>query len=120
MEKLITVTTTKELEEALKAGETKILLKGEVAEKIKKGKKRKKGAVIGGIALAVAGLAALPFTGGASSAGIIGGLGLTLGTITISAAELAILVGGSIAIIGLCKGYDITFNPDGSVTLKKK
>ena len=115
-----TVTTTKELEEAIKAGETQLLLKGEIAEKIIKKKKRKKGALIGGAVLALGGLIALPFTGGASAVGIFAGLGLTIGTITMSAAELAIIVGGSIAIIGLIKDYDVKFNSDGSVELKKK
>lgn len=37
-----TLTTTKELEEAIKAGETQLLLKGEIAEKIIKKKNAKK------------------------------------------------------------------------------
>lgn len=114
------VYTTTELEEAIKAGETKLLAKGELAERIRKQKKRKKRTLIGGLALTAAGLVALPFTWGASTPLLLGGLGLTIGTVTISAAELAILVGGSIAIIGLYKGYNITFNPDGSVTIVKK
>ena len=114
------VYTTKELEEAIKAGETKLLAKGELAEKIRNQKKRKNRRLIGGLALAAAGLVALPFTWGASTPLLLGGLGLTIGTVTISAAELAILVGGSIAIIGLCKDYTITFNSDGSVTLERK
>ena len=117
---LKTVYTTKELEDAVKAGEKKILLKGEVAEKIRKRKKRKKGAIIGGAALAIGGLIALPFTGGASAAGIIGGLGLTIGSVTITAGELAILVGGSLAAYGIHKGYDIKFNGDGSVEITTK
>ena len=120
MENFKTVYSTSELEEAIKAGETKLLLKGEIAEMIRKRKARKKRTLIGGLALAAAGLAALPFTMGASTPLLIGGLGLTIGTVTISAAELAILVGGSIAIIGLCKDYTITFNSDGSVTLERK
>ena len=119
-EEKIVVYTTTELEEAIKAGETKLLLKGEIAEMIRKRKARKKRTLIGGLALAAAGLVALPFTMGASTPLLIGGLGLTIGTVTISAAELAILVGGSIAIIGLCKDYTITFNSDGSVTLERK
>ena len=114
------VYTTTELEEAIKSGETKLLLKGEIAEMIRKRKARKKRTLIGGLALAAAGLVALPFTLGASTPLLIGGLGLTIGTVTISAAELAILVGGSIAIIGLCKDFTITFNSDGSVTLERK
>ena len=114
------VYTTKELEEAIKAGETKLLAKGELAEKIRNQKKRKNRRLIGGLALAAAGLVALPFTWGASTPLLLGGLGLTIGTVTISAAELALLVGGSIAIIGLCKDYTITFNSDGSVTLERK
>lgn len=114
------VYTTTELEKAIKAGETELLAKGELAEKIRKQKIRKKRRLLGGLALAAAGLVALPFTCGASTPLLLGGLGLTIGTVTISAAELAILVGGSIAIIGLCKGYNITFNPDGSVTIERK
>lgn len=120
MENFKTVYSTAELEEAIKAGETKLLLKGEIAEMIRKRKARKKRTLIGGLALAAAGLVALPFTWGASTPLLIGGLGLTIGTVTISAAELAILVGGSIAIIGLCRDYTITFNSDGSVTLERK
>ena len=94
-------------------------MKGEIAEKIIRKKKRKKGAVIGGIALVVGGLAALPFTGGASAAGILGGLGLTVGAVTISAAELAILVGGSVTVYGIYKGYNVEFKsgPDGLVVV---
>ncbi len=114
------VYTTTELEEAIKAGETKLLAKGELAEKIRKRKERKRKSLKGGLALFLVGLVALPFTWGASTPLLIGGLGLTIGTVTISAAELAILVGGSIAIIGLCRDYTITFNSDGSVTLERK
>lgn len=114
------VYTTTELEEAIKAGEIRLLLKGEIAEMIRKRKARKKRTLLGGLALAAAGLAALPFTMGASTPLLIGGLGLTIGSVTISAVELAILVGGSLAIIGIYKGYNITFNPDGSVTIERK
>lgn len=117
---VIVVYTTTELEEAIKAGETKLLAKGELAGKIRKRKERKRRSLIGGLALFLVGLVALPFTWGASTPLLLGGLGLTIGSVTISAAELAILVGGSIAIIGLCKDYTITFNPDGSVTLVRK
>lgn len=94
-------------------------MKGEIAEKIIRKKKRKKGAVIGGIALVVGGLAALPFTGGVSAAGILGGLGLTVGAVTISAAELAILEGGSVTVYGIYKGYNVEFKsgPDGPVVV---
>lgn len=114
-----TVSTKKELEDALSSGERKVILKGEVAEKIIRSKKRKKGALIGGIALIVGGLVALPFTGGASATGILGGLGLTVGTVTISAAELTILAGGSITVYGIYKGYNVEFKPgpDGPVVI---
>ena len=114
------VYTTTELEEAIKAGETKLIAKGELAEIIRKRKERKKRSLLGGLALVTVGLAALPFTWGASTPLLLGGLGLAIGSVTISAAELAILVGGSIAIIGLCKDYTITLNSDGSVTLERK
>lgn len=63
------------------------------------------------------GFLAAPFTGGTSLAATAAGL--TLGSLTISVAELAIIVGGAVAITGIVKGCkNITFNPDGSVTME--
>lgn len=102
---------------ALEAGERTIIAKGELAQEIRKISKRKKGAKIGGGLLAVGGLLAAPFTGGTSLAATAAGL--TIGSLTISALELAIIVGGAVAITGIVKGCKkVTFNLDGSVTME--
>lgn len=101
-----TVSTKAELEQALKAGETHLMLKGELSKAVSKKKSRSKAAKIGGAVLAVGGvLAAIP-TGGASLGATA--FGLTIGTVTITAAELAILLGGSTigsaVILAILKG----------------
>ena len=112
---MITVTTQKALEQALKSKETHIRITGTLAEsiksKIQKRRKRKKiGAFIamgGAITLAIV-------TGGTSL--IAGAAGLTVAGLTITAGELAIIVGGTAVITALLKGYKkISFNPDGSI-----
>ena len=40
--------------------------------------------------------------------------------LAISAAKLALLIGGVIALYGLYKGYDVEFKPDGTVRLTKR
>lgn len=116
---MVTVRTKKELENALLRKEEKILVVGSLAEEFKKKKRRSKAAKLGGLALILGGVVALPFTGGASAAGIAAGASaLTVGTVVISAAELAIIVGGSVALVGVIKGAKVTFNPDGSVTIE--
>lgn len=112
-----TVYTKDEMRRALAAGERTIIAKGELAQEIRNKSKRSKGAKIGGGILAVGGILAAPFTGGTSLAATAAGL--TIGTITISVAELAILVGGAVAITAIVKGCkNVTFNPDGSVTME--
>lgn len=62
-------------------------------------------AKIGGAAFAVGGiLAAIPTAGASLGATAIG---LTIGTFTISAAELAILFGGSAVILAILKGRGV-------------
>lgn len=120
---MITVYSKEELEKALKAKEKHILIKGTYAENLKKQiqkkKNNKKKLGITSIAIAAASLAAIPFTGGTSiAAGAT--YWLTAGGLTISAAELAIIGGFSLAGIALLKGYrKVKFNPDGSVELEK-
>lgn len=47
-------------------------------------------------------------------------MGLVVGSVSISTVELAILIGGSIAIFAIRKGYKkIKFCPDGSVELNR-
>lgn len=116
---MITVHTKQEFEKALANHEHTILCKGEIAEIIKRKHNRKKRATLASVALIAGGLLAIPFTGGASSAGIIAGtVGLTVGTITISTAELAILCGTAVAIVGIASGARVKFNSDGSVTVE--
>lgn len=113
-----TVSTEEQFKEALKQRKKKILCKGEVAKKFQQKKKRKEMAKTGGIAIALAGLAAAPFTGGVSLAATA--MGLTVGALTISAGELAIILGAVVAIYGIKKDCKITFNSDGTVTVEPK
>ena len=119
-----TVYTKEELAETLKKGET-ALVKGSLASEIRKKyetrKKVRKSTAITGGAIAVAGLVAAPFTGGTSlvgSAVALGAMGLTIGTITISIGELALLLGASLAAYGIYKNCEVKFNMDGSVTIE--
>ena len=52
------------------------------------------------------------------SAVALGAMGLTIGTITISIGELALLLGAGLAAYGIYKGCKVTFNKDGSVTIE--
>ena len=112
---MITVTTQHELEQAILNREPKILCKGEAAQPFLKRRKRKRAATIGGAALAVLGAIAIPFTGGVST-GLIA-MGLTIGTVTITTAELAIICGTVIVAMGILKGGKVTFKTasDGSI-----
>lgn len=115
-----TVSTTKQLEDGIKSGEKIFHCEGELARKLRKAQKTKKIAKWGGGVLVLASIAAIPFTGGASAAGIVAGL--TVGTVTISTAELAILVGGAVALVAILKDKKVklVFNKDGSVELEVK
>lgn len=119
---MITVTTKQEFEQALQNREPLILCKGDAAKPFLKQRKRKRGAIIGGVIAAVAGIAAIPFTGGASAIGSMGVIaGLTAGTLTITAAELAIICGTTIALVGIIKGGRVRFVTsvqDGSVSVE--
>ena len=119
-----TVYTKEELAETLKKGET-ALVKGslacEIREKFEKRKRVRKGAAIAGGAIAVAGIVAAPFTGGTSLVGTaagLGAMGLTIGIITISIGELALLLGAALAAYGIYKNCKVKFNMDGSVTIE--
>ncbi len=111
---MVTVYTKQELAKAIENRTSQILCKGEVAKEFLKRRKRKKVGKIAGAAMIVGGIVALPFTGGVSAAGIAAGAGLTIGTVVISTAELAIICGTVIAITGILKNAKVEFNPDGS------
>lgn len=116
---MTTVYTKEELQKAIKRKEFPISCRGEIAEQLKKRKKRSKSAKLGGAAVVIAGLAALPFTGGASAGAAAMGLTATAAaTVGISAAELAILVGGGVAIFAILKGRKVRLEKDGSVTVE--
>lgn len=116
---MTTVYTKAQLKSAIEQKQFPIKCKGEIAERLKKRKKLAKSAKIGGAALVFGGLLAMPFTGGTSVAAIGTGLGLTIGSgwLVISTAELAILVGGGVAITGILKGRKVKLMPDGAVTI---
>lgn len=109
---MITVRSKQELEIAMKNKAASIRIEGPYAKTFAnavRSRKRKTKVAVGVGALAlIGGVAAAPFTGGASLAGSAAGLaamGLTIGTITISTAELAMILG--FAAYALNKNYNI-------------
>lgn len=127
--KTVTVTTEKELEEVLKNKNVdKIRVEGPLAQKMRSKAKKKKilaGSLLSVSAIALGSIIAAPFTGGASliAGATAAGLTATIGTATIvvSAAELAILVGGVLGSLAIMAGFKkITFNKDGSVIMDKE
>ena len=109
---MITVRSKQELEVALKNKTASVRIEGPYAKTFAnavRSRRRKAKVAIGFGALAViGGLAAAPFTGGASLAGTVMGataMGLTIGTVTISTAELAMILG--FAAYALNKKYTI-------------
>ena len=109
---MVIVRSKKELEVALKNKAASVRIEGPYAKTFAnavRSRRRKAKVAIGFGALAViGGLAAAPFTGGASLAGTVMGataMGLTVGTVTISTAELAMILG--FAAYALNKKYTI-------------
>ena len=83
---MATVRTKDELERALKAGEKRILCKGEIEKKLRKQKKLQTAAKVTGGALAataavVGGVLAAPFSGGSSLAGAGAAIGMMGGAL---------------------------------------
>ena len=109
---MVVVRTKEELQEAIKNKVDSIRIEGPyagiVAQKIRSRKKVKKVAIGVGTLALVGGVIAAPFTGGASLAGSAVGLtamGFTVGAITITTTQLAMLLGfGAFAIY---KKYNI-------------
>jgi NCAIR mutase (PurE)-related protein len=125
---MVTVTTKEELELALKNKEANILVKGDLAKVMQKKKKIKKAAMFSGAGMILAGVALIPFTGGASITATMSGFSIMTAagtTIAASTAEVAILSGlaalglGSICI-ALLKEYSFEYTPDGGVKLTHK
>lgn len=104
-----TVYTEEELKAAFAAKEEKIIVKGEMAEKMVRKSKTKKASKIAGIALIVASVAAIPFTMGASSAGVAAGVALGGSALVVSAGELTILCGFALGAYGIYKGSKVKF-----------
>lgn len=125
---MTTVRTESQLKAAIRSNEPSIRIVGPMAQKYirsKKARKAAKGGAVAGILASTVMLAAAPLTGGASAVpgimGITAATGLTVGTVTISAAELAIICSFALAALAISKGYKhITVNADGSVTLEKE
>ena len=109
---MITVRTKDGLEQAIKnnKGES-IRVEGPyaktLAKKIRSKKKIRKVAIAGGALALIGGVVAAPLTGGTSLAGSAAGLvamGATIGTITLTTAELAMVLGFAVyAIHKKCK-----------------
>ena len=109
---MITERSKQELEVALKNKTASVRIEGPYAKTFAnavRSRRRKAKVAIGFGALAViGGLAAAPFTGGASLAGTVmcaTAMGLTVGTVTICTAELAMILG--FAAYALNKKYTI-------------
>lgn len=122
---MIVVRTKEELQEAIKNKVDSIRIEGPyagiVAQKIRSRKKVKK---FGTLAL-VGGVIAAPFTGGASLAGSAVGLtamGLTVGAVTLTTTQLAMLlgVGGSLLAYSIHEKYSLKLVKDkeGNVSVE--
>ena len=115
---MVTVTTKEELEKALDDKEKEILVEGEMAKKIIRKKRMKRGALITGGASILGGIALLPFTGGGSAIAIAHGL--TAGGITISTTEIFVGAGLllSASSLLLLKNYEVEFESNKSSNSK--
>ena len=112
---MITVRSKQELEIAMKNKTASIRIEGPYAKTFAnavRSRRRKakvaKGTIGLGVLAVIGGVAAAPFTGGASLAGTVMGataMGLTIGAVTISTAELAMILG--FAVYALNKKYTI-------------
>lgn len=91
---MVTVTTKEDLKNAIEAKEDRIIIKGELAQKIAKQRKASKGTAIAGGVIAAGSIIAAPFTGGMS---LIGGAGAAA---TMSGGTIALLLAIS-GLIGL-------------------
>lgn len=122
---MITVKTKEELENAMNNNVPTIKVVGSLAEAlVKKTNRRKKGkgaAIAVGI-LGIGCLIAAPFTGGLSLLGEGLVAGATIGSITLSTTELAILCGTALCAVALAKGYNakVKYGEDGPEVIFQK
>lgn len=112
------IATEKELKKALEAGQTNIVVGGELAQKIIRRTKRKKAIKRTAITTGVLGILVAPFTGltslGATAAA------LTAGSLTISAAELAMIC-GTAALVFVKGSFDVELDKEtGKVIIRKR
>lgn len=126
---MVVVRTKEELQEAIKNKVDSIRIEGPnagiVAQKIRSRKKVKKVAIGVGTLALVGGVIAAPFTGGASLAGSAVGLtamGLTVGAVTLTTTQLAMLlgVGGSLLAYSIREKYSLKLVKDkeGNVSVE--
>lgn len=101
---MITVNTLAELKSAIEEKEPHIIVRGEAATAIRAKIKKRKAIKGAGIGLLIAGLAAAPFTAGTSLLPAAGFTAVAGAALSISAGELACLIGGSLAFLGFLKG----------------
>lgn len=106
MSNTVVVRTKKELEAAVNNKVEKIIVKGELAEKIHKAEAIKK-VSRPALALLGAALAATPITGGVS--GVVGIIGLTATTGMSIVAITAVAFLGLALILSITNGYDRKF-----------
>lgn len=112
------ITTEKELKKALEANQKQIVVGGELAQKIIKRTKRKKTIKRTAIAAGILGVLAAPFTAGTSLGA--SAMALTAGSLTISAAELA-LICGTAALLFTKGSFDVEVDEkNGKVVIRKR
>ncbi len=111
------VRTKEELKKAIKEGEHQIMVEGEYSKVLQKKLENKKKIGLAGVGIALLGIIAIPFTGGASAIPVVG---LTVGTVTVTVAELALILGFGLSAIAMVKGYThIEVTPEG-IRIEKK
>ena len=118
---MTTVSTKQELISAIERRETQIIATGEIAASIRRKVKVKKGAKVGGLVLAIGGLLAIPFTGGASAGLTAAGLTCLTGEATLTGTQILILCGiiglTAMGLSGRIQTADVEFMPNGQVKI---
>ena len=119
---MTTVSTKQELISAIERREKQIIATGEIAASIRRKVKVKKGAKVGGLVLAIGGLLAIPFTGGASAGLTAAGLTCLTGVATLRGTQRLILCGivgvTAMGLSGKLKTCEVEFMPNGPVKLR--